>query len=93
MEIDDQNKGKLDDQTIAESIFSSGVSTAQNVTTISGRGVGMDAVKSFLQEYDCSIEIEFTGDRKEDGARHFRFKITVPVAYITRPQELHKLSA
>ena len=93
MEIDDKNIANLDDQAIAESIFASGVSTTQNVTTISGRGVGMDAVKSFLQEYDCSIDIEFTGEKKDDGTRDFRFKITIPVVYVTKPQELHKLSA
>jgi ligand-binding sensor domain-containing protein/PAS domain-containing protein len=42
---------------IANLIFSSGFSTAKSVTDISGRGVGMTAVKSFLEENGCSIEI------------------------------------
>ena len=31
-------------------IFESGVSTAQKVTEVSGRGVGMDAVKSMIEK-------------------------------------------
>ena len=34
---------------IANLIFSSGFSTAEEVTDVSGRGVGMDAVKGFLE--------------------------------------------
>ncbi|MES2675265.1 MAG: two-component regulator propeller domain-containing protein [Pseudomonadota bacterium] len=40
---------------IAQLIFASGVSTKDVVTDISGRGVGLDAVKQFLQEQGGSV--------------------------------------
>ena len=67
------------DEQIASVIFRSGISTAEKVTDISGRGVGMDAVKSFLEKEGGGIEIEFTGDRTSDGFRPFRFKIKLAV--------------
>lgn len=42
---------------IANCLFMSGVSTAEQVTAISGRGAGMDAVKTYLQDAGCDIEI------------------------------------
>ncbi|MFD1611356.1 chemotaxis protein CheA [Sphingomonas tabacisoli] len=39
-------------------IFSPGVSTAQEVTSISGRGVGMDVVKSNIERIGGSIELD-----------------------------------
>ena len=47
----------LDAKTIANSLFESGVSTAESVTAISGRGVGMDAVRKYLQDNQCDIQI------------------------------------
>lgn len=44
-------------QKIAECLFLSGVSTAENITAISGRGVGMDAVRQYLQQNGCNIEL------------------------------------
>lgn len=48
-------------QAIANLIFASGVSTKEEVTDISGRGVGMDAVKQFLIAQGGDITIKFTG--------------------------------
>ncbi len=47
-------------QRVAESIFMSGLSTAEAVTDISGRGVGMDAVKKYLNACGCDIKIVLT---------------------------------
>lgn len=52
--IDGNNHSVMD---IANVIFASGCSTADAVTDISGRGVGMDAVRSFLQSKGCDIAI------------------------------------
>ncbi|MEJ2680107.1 MAG: HAMP domain-containing protein [Gammaproteobacteria bacterium] len=54
--------GILDDQqsdptVIANLIFASGFSTSTHISGISGRGVGMDAVKHFLLEQDADIQI------------------------------------
>ncbi|MFK7824574.1 MAG: Hpt domain-containing protein [Oligoflexales bacterium] len=64
-------------QKIAETIFKSGVSTAMKESGVSGRGVGMDAVKAFLKENDCEIKISFLGPLK-GGFRAFKFVIEIP---------------
>jgi HAMP domain-containing protein/HPt (histidine-containing phosphotransfer) domain-containing protein len=67
----------INDKTIAELIFLSGISTADNVSDISGRGIGMEAVKRFLEKLGGSIEIEFTGEETA-GYRPFESRITIP---------------
>ncbi|MBF0362963.1 MAG: HAMP domain-containing protein [Oligoflexia bacterium] len=65
----------LDDNQIANIIFSSGISTASKVTDISGRGVGLDAVRDFLKRSEGSIDVVFTSDKKREGLRNFKFVI------------------
>ncbi len=48
----------LTDDEVAQVIFSPGFSTAKSVTQISGRGVGMDIVKSEIQELGGSVELQ-----------------------------------
>lgn len=48
------------DIAAASAILQPGFSTAEAVTEISGRGVGMDAVKAFLEREGGSIRFEFT---------------------------------
>jgi chemotaxis protein histidine kinase CheA len=45
------------DQDLAELIFQSGLSTKDEVSDISGRGVGLDAVQSYLEEQGGSLHI------------------------------------
>ena len=59
--------GEEDPQTLANMVFLSGVSTAKEVTDVSGRGVGMDAVKSFLKGMGGDIEIKFLNDKKNNS--------------------------
>lgn len=49
-----------DPQKVANCLFLSGLSTAEKITAISGRGVGMDAVKKYLEQNDCAIAIELS---------------------------------
>lgn len=49
-------------QRVADGMFMSGVSTAEQLTDISGRGVGMDAVKKYLNGMGCDIQIELAPD-------------------------------
>lgn len=49
--------GKLDDEQCVELIFLPGFSTKEKVSSISGRGVGMDVVKSKIQKLNGSIDI------------------------------------
>lgn len=50
----------LGEQDIINMIFASGLSTAQQVTDISGRGVGMDVVKRALEDAGGTISVSTT---------------------------------
>jgi two-component system chemotaxis sensor kinase CheA len=51
---------ELDDRQIHELIFAPGFSTAEKITDISGRGVGMDVVKQNIAKLRGKIEIDST---------------------------------
>jgi two-component system chemotaxis sensor kinase CheA len=53
-----EEANSLTDQKVYALIFSSGFSTAEKVTDISGRGVGLDVVKSKIESLGGSINIE-----------------------------------
>jgi sensor histidine kinase regulating citrate/malate metabolism len=69
LEIIGQERGLLPlgytDRDVAELIFHSGLSTKDAVSEISGRGVGLDAVRSYLEEEGGSIQVtlETVNDR------------------------------
>jgi chemotaxis protein histidine kinase CheA len=65
-------------EAVAELIFRSGLSTAQAVTQMSGRGVGMDAVRTFLGEQGATAAIELTAPANDHDFAPFRFVIQVP---------------
>jgi HPt (histidine-containing phosphotransfer) domain-containing protein len=69
-------------QAVAMMIFASGFSTAEQVTEVSGRGVGMDAVKGFLEKEGGGIEVRFQDDTDADF-RPFELLITLPGKYAT----------
>jgi two-component system chemotaxis sensor kinase CheA len=56
---------QLSDEGAAELIFTPGFSTATTVSAISGRGVGMDAVRSAIQALGGQVELE---NRPQRGA-------------------------
>ncbi|MFM0754424.1 ATP-binding protein [Paraburkholderia strydomiana] len=66
------------DEAIAELIFRPGFSTADTVTAVSGRGVGMDAVRDFLKRENGSIELRFTDDHKGAAFRQFQTIVCLP---------------
>jgi two-component system chemotaxis sensor kinase CheA len=68
----------LSDEAIANFIFRPGFSTAQTVTEVSGRGVGMDAVRDFLRRENGSIELRFTDDHKGAPFRQFQTIVCLP---------------
>ncbi len=59
------DKPELND--IAKVVFSSGVSTKDQVSDISGRGVGMDSVKQFLLDVGGDIEINLLDTSDKHG--------------------------
>jgi two-component system chemotaxis sensor kinase CheA len=54
----EQESGKLDEATALNLIFRPGFSTADQITEISGRGVGLDVVQSILQRLKGTVQIE-----------------------------------
>jgi signal transduction histidine kinase len=67
----------LEPQQIAELIFTPNLSTVNEVTDISGRGVGMDAVRGFIEEVGGRIEIHLNGTAV-NGYVPFEIKIHLP---------------
>jgi len=55
--MDEVSASQLDDKAAFELILSAGFSTAEQVSDISGRGVGMDVVKSMITKLNGSIDI------------------------------------
>jgi chemotaxis protein histidine kinase CheA len=68
----------LGDEAIAEFIFRPGFSTAEKITEVSGRGVGMDAVRNFVKREHGTIELRFTDDHKGAPYRRFQTVVSLP---------------
>ncbi|KWB86866.1 ATP-binding protein [Burkholderia ubonensis] len=79
--IDADNARMLGDEVVAELIFRPGFSTAREVTEVSGRGVGMDAVRSFLKREGGDIALRFADDRRGAAYRAFRMIVSLPAAF------------
>lgn len=65
--------GKLTDSQIAKFIFHAGFSTAEKVTSVSGRGVGMDVVKTNIELIGGTIDI------RTDAGQGTTFTIKMPL--------------
>ncbi len=70
------------DAELAQFIFRPGFSTAQTVTAVSGRGVGMDAVLAFLQQAGGSVSLRFTDDNEGAMFRAFETILHLPLGGI-----------
>lgn len=55
--MDEVSANQLDDKSAFELIMSAGFSTADQISDISGRGVGMDVVKNMITKLNGSIDI------------------------------------
>ena len=73
---------QLSDQQIARFIFHQGLSTAKSISDISGRGVGMDAVRTFLAQHGGEIDIEIES-KSAEGFCRCRFMMTIPEHFWT----------
>lgn len=69
---------KMTDKELVFLIFKSGVSTAAQVTDISGRGVGMDIVRSHIEKLNGLIDI----DSKKGEGTVFTIKLPLTLAII-----------
>ncbi|KGB92128.1 MCP four helix bundle domain-containing protein [Burkholderia cepacia] len=79
--IDADDAAALSDEEVAELIFRPGFSTAQTVTEVSGRGVGMDAVRNFLKREGGDIALRFTDDRVGAPYRAFETIVSLPARF------------
>ncbi len=68
---------EMTDQQIIQHIWHPGFSTADKVTDISGRGVGMDIVKKRIMELNGSIEID--SERGKGACFRIRLPLTLAV--------------
>jgi two-component system chemotaxis sensor kinase CheA len=64
---------QLADADIVELIFNPGFSTAEKITTVSGRGVGMDVVRRHVEKLHGRVDVE---SKPGDGTR---FAIQLPL--------------
>jgi two-component system, chemotaxis family, sensor kinase CheA len=75
----------LEPVDIANLIFAPGFSTADGVTQVSGRGVGMDAVRGFVQAEGGEIMLELKPTLPGQEATPFRIVIALPAKFACRP--------
>jgi two-component system chemotaxis sensor kinase CheA len=66
-----------DERELARAIFLPGFSTSRLITDISGRGVGLDVVKSRVEALHGTIELSFA------GGQGTRFRLAVPLTLTT----------
>jgi hypothetical protein len=82
-------------EEIASQIFSPGFSTAATVSLVSGRGIGMDAVKTTIEEAGGALKVEL--GLSDSGNVPFTIVMTLPrqifVLQPTDSQTTEKLSA
>ena len=64
---------------ISNLIFKSGLSTADNVSLISGRGVGMDAVLELITKKGAGVELNLLGKKNSLGCNPFEIIIKIPI--------------
>ncbi|HYP76860.1 MAG TPA: AAA family ATPase [Polyangiaceae bacterium] len=81
----------LDDESLAERIFQSGLSTAQNIGQVAGRGVGLDIVRSNLRERGGDAFVRFTGESKQ-GRRPFALVLVLPAKAVAARAEARALA-
>lgn len=72
----DENE-KLSDQAVKELVFAPGFSTAENVTDLSGRGVGMDVVRRNIQSLGGQIEVR--SEENEGTTFSIRLPLTLSI--------------
>ncbi|MGE0109871.1 MAG: chemotaxis protein CheW [Bdellovibrionales bacterium] len=70
---------KMSDQQVLQYIFKPGLSTATKVTSVSGRGVGMDVVKTNIEKIGGTIDLQST----EGKGSRFLIKIPLTLAIVS----------
>ncbi len=76
---------KLTPNEIAQLVFLPGFSTAAELTEVSGRGVGMDAVKGFVEAAGGSIALEIAADAPDAEYLPFSTLLLLPAKFAVVP--------
>lgn len=71
--IGEETLARMTDEDALQLIFASGLSTAEKVTDVSGRGVGMDVVRNNIQNLSGGIEVH------TELGKGTRFRINLPL--------------
>lgn len=69
---------RVDAQELAELIFHPSLSTAKRTTALSGRGVGMSAVRETLRAFGGDIQVVLKPEQEGSSFRNFYFELTLP---------------
>ncbi|QGQ46836.1 chemotaxis protein CheA [Metabacillus sediminilitoris] len=77
--VTEQQAATLTDKQVYELIFSSGFSTADQISDISGRGVGLDVVKSTIESLGGSVSI----DSVESKGSKFSIQLPLTLSIIS----------
>lgn len=77
--INEQTAAGLTDKQVYELIFASGFSTAEKISDISGRGVGLDVVKNTIESLGGSVSI----DSKEGEGSIFSIQLPLTLSIIS----------
>jgi len=86
--------GLLDDgaeaspEQLADMVFAPGFSTASSVTEVSGRGVGMEAVRGFIEREGGSIQLQLEPADAATEFCAFQTVITLPARYAVQATAL-----
>ena len=76
--ISAEQAGRLADREIVNLVFMPGFSTAEKVTNVSGRGVGMDVVKTYIEKIGGTVDLQ---SKPGEGVM-VRMKIPLTLAII-----------
>ena len=77
--VTEETAASMTDKQIAELILASGFSTAESITDVSGRGVGLDVVKSTIESLGGHITIE----SKEGQGSLFQVQLPLTLSIIS----------
>ena len=84
--MDEEAAARLDDREAFMLIFAAGFSTKTEISDISGRGVGMDVVKTRIAQLNGSVEIE------SELGKGTKLSIKVPLTLAIMPTLMVKLA-
>jgi two-component system chemotaxis sensor kinase CheA len=83
--MDSESAARLDDKECYNLIFAAGFSTKEEISDVSGRGVGMDVVKTRIGQLNGSVEID------SELGKGSRLMIRVPLTLAIMPTLMVKL--